>query len=336
MQIAKKHLWQSAWRWLARPNFPGFPLLTAAEQTQRSWARQVESLGETPEIYRDFFAAFPPAPFPYAVLTPTYEGFLQRENQKLVCCPDEHIFILEKIRNDLACLCYAAADISYVEMGVILLQAWITLRGASSGGRLVSATLKFNAVTERLFWPILAKIRGEPDRAGDPAGGRAERRKFDYLGDLNFKFMNFGKSSILPGDTVRCIVLQPEIRAGLLRLFGRSISRTVAVAHLTILTGRELIIIRDASAEKGMRYGGVWTYIPLSKIASVSLAPAGDNLLALSIHLPGGDRIESLFGPETRPEVDELVEQIVNSRAKKPEANPQGFQAPPGTLLPEI
>lgn len=310
MQIAKKSLWQTTWRWLTRPDFLKFPLLTAAEQTMRSWARRVESLDETPAIYRDFFSAFPADPFPYTVLTPTYDGFLQRENQKLVCSPDERIFILEKIRNDLTCLCFAAGDVSSVEMGVILLQAWITLRGTASDGRLLSATLKFNAVTEYLFQPILAKIRGEPTGVGGPAGRRAELQKFDYLGDLNFKFMNFGRGSILPGETVLSIVLQPEIRADLVRLFGRSISRTVAVAHLTILTDRELIIIRDTSAEKGIRYGGVWTYIPLSKITSVSLTPTGNNLLTLSVHLPGGDRIESLFSPATRPEVDDLVEQI--------------------------
>ena len=311
MQIAKKSLWQTTWRWLARPGFPRFPLLTAAEQTMRSWARRVESLDETPEVYRDFFSAFPPEPFPYTVLTPTYDGFLQRENQKLVCCPDQRIFILEKIRNDLACLCYAANDISYVEMGVILLQAWITLRGTVSDGRLVSATLKFNAVTESLFRPIMAKIRGEQTQVIDPAGRRAEQQKFDYLGDLNFKFMNFGRGSILPGETVRRIVLQPEIKADLVRLFGRSLTRTIAVAHLTILTDRELIIIRDTGAEKGIRYGGVWTYIPLSKITSVSLTPTGNDLLTLSIHLPGGDRIESLFCPAARQEVDLLLEQIV-------------------------
>jgi hypothetical protein len=291
---------------------PDLPLLAAAEQTRLSWARMVESYDEVPEIYKGFFDGLPTSTFPYAVLTPTFKGFLHQESEKLVCSPDHVLYILERAKNDLLCTRYSLEDISYVEVGLILLKAWITIRGIASDGALTSSTLKFNAVTERLFTPMLKKIR-------TVAGGRTdadlgwELSKFNHLGTLNFKFMNFARRSILPGEEVMCTLLQPEIRATVITLLGRSLFRTISTAHLHILTDRELIMIRDENSDgwsREVRYGGIWTYVPLGKITSVSLTDRGDSLLVLSIHLPENDRLDSLFSTSARREIDFFLDQL--------------------------
>ncbi len=298
--------------------------LSATEETKKSWARAVESFDEVPELYRAALGEiFPdPALFPGAVLTPTYEGFMRRESEKLICCPGPSLLILEKERGGLTQTCYPFAGISYLEFGAILLQAWITLRGFTGGGELATTTLKFNTVTDYLFFPILNRIRaGRPGLEGTLPREAAAR--FEALGERSYKFMNFGRKSILPGETLIDLVFQPEIKQELFRLSGWSFSRTLDPAHLAILTSRELILIRDDNSPgglNGVRYGGIWTYVPLNKIDSAALAEKAPDLLALSLHLPQGDRLEVLFAGSNRDEVERFAGQM-GERARKLQAS---------------
>jgi hypothetical protein len=64
------------------------PVLSAAEQTRFSWARLIQSSDELPPAYRSFFEARPAGEaFPYAVLTPTFAGFLRRETGEVGLLP---------------------------------------------------------------------------------------------------------------------------------------------------------------------------------------------------------------------------------------------------------
>ena len=58
------------------------------------------------------------------------------------------------------------------------------------------------------------------------------------------------------------------------------------------------------------RYGGIWTYIPLSKIETLSLSEKDNGLLSLSIQLPDHDRLECLFEAPAKPEVTQILEQF--------------------------
>jgi hypothetical protein len=316
MQTALEQLWTTISKFVTQLELETLPRLTAFEITKRSWARVVETYDDVPALYKEFFADLlaDGSTFPYAVLTPTYEGFLRRENEKLVCNPGHRLFILEKARNTFGCTCYAFEEINYVEVGEILLQAWMTVSGIANNGALTASTFKFNAVTDYLFTPLVTRMR-TGDRFTPAGDRRLEWLKFDYLGDLNFKFMNFARDSILPGERVLCSVLQPDIRLEVARILGHSFYRMVAPAHLTILTDCELITIRDDQSQlrnESTRYGGIWTYIPLCKITSVSLAEKEDNLLGLSIHLPGDDHLELLFSAANRREVEGLCTAIAN------------------------
>jgi hypothetical protein len=80
---------------------------------------------------------------------------------------------------------------------------------------------------------------------------------------------------------------------------------------MTILTDRELIVIREeATRRKEDRYGGIRDYIPLGKIVSLSLMEKDDNLLVLTIQLPGNSRFELLFQGSARGEVEQLLDQL--------------------------
>jgi hypothetical protein len=314
MHIDVKHRLTTAWNSIARSGTVRLPLLTPAEQTRLSWARRVNSYDEVPEFYKSFVDALllDTGAFPYLVLTPTFKGFFRPENEKLVCSLGHEIHILERVGNRLVPTCYTVRNINYVEVGLILLQAWITIRGVAGDGLLTSSTLKFNSVTRYLFNPILDRMRSAPD--GCPGVDlNVERAKFDYLSSLNFKFMNFARRALMPGERVVHILLQPWIRAKLLTILGRSFFRTISPAHLSILTDRELIMIRDDSGpgwHNEARYGGIWNYVPLDKIRRVSLTTRDEDLLVLSIHLPEEDHVDALFSVSMQPDVEEFLLQF--------------------------
>jgi hypothetical protein len=291
---------------------PKLSLITADEQTRKSWAKALKSYDEVPDVYRDFFKTLPDGALPYMILTPSYEGFMSPTSERLLCSFGDRVFIAEKQRDRVVSTCYPFEDINYVEVGTILLKAWIKISGIAGSGDLTSSTLKFNSVTDYLFDPLLRGIRPAPLDAGE-AGLKAERAKFDYLKKSSFKFMNFARRSILPGERVLHIVFQPAIRAQMFRVLDMSLSRTISPAHITILTDKELITIRDEPTklwDKGVEYGGIWKYIPLHRITSVSLAQREDNLFVLSIRLLENDRIDALFATSNEHELRRFLEQI--------------------------
>jgi hypothetical protein len=294
----------------------GQRLLTGWEQSRLSWARVAEFYDEIPAAYRVWLDPLIRGreSFPYIVLTPTYEGYFRRENEKLVCMVDGALHIVERARDRLVPVSYRLEDISAIEVGSILLRGWITVRGLAASGVPSSSTLRFNTVTDRLFAPFVSAFRlGSRPLSG--AELDAERAKFDELLARNYKFMNYSRGSIMPGEAVLCYVLQPEIREPLLHLFGRSLSRCISPTHIAILTDRELIVISEESGSLwqsfgAIRYGGIWQYVPLDRISAASLATREDGRINLSVHLPREERLDMHFSPGSRAEVESLVDTL--------------------------
>ena len=127
--------------------------------------KEIESSISIPEIYKEFYSTNFDSEdsFPYTVVTPTFKGFIHRENEKLICCQGNKIFILENTNNHLNSSCYLIEDINYIKAGTILLKSWISISGQTDNGSLSSSTLKFNSVTEYMFYPFIDKIRSAVD-----------------------------------------------------------------------------------------------------------------------------------------------------------------------------
>ena len=291
------------------------PSITADEQTRLSWGRAARSYDDIPVIYKSFFDALPPDKldsFPYTVITPKFKGFIKPESEKLISNLGDVIFVVERVGNKLTSICYPLKDICYIEVGAILLYSWITITGVDSNGILMSSTLKFNLVTDYLITPIVEGIRRVTATASD-ANPCTETAYFDSLIHLNFKFMNYARRSIRPGEKVIQTILQPEIRFEVLKLFSVPLSRLISTAHLTILTDSELIIIRDDEKQgwlKGARYGGIWRYIPLDKVTDVTLTGKENDLVVLSILLTQNQHVDSLFQASKKAELELLQKQL--------------------------
>jgi len=174
------------------------------------------------------------------------------------------------------------------------------------GERLPGRTaVRFNAVTDFLFAPIVASIRSGAEAL--KPGPRRKPDPFDAWGRQNFKFMNYARRSLLGNEEVHQAILQPEIRVKIVSAFGRSVHRTISPTHAVLLTDRELITIREGPAPGGReRYGGVWDYMPLQRIERLSIAEAGHGAVGLSIQLLGGMHLDLPFEVSARNRLEAL------------------------------
>jgi len=283
-----------------------------AEQTRSSWARAVSSYAAVPPAYRSFFEPLQARgqPFPYTVLAPSYQGFLHRTAEKLLCQEGQDVHVLERSGSRFDRHTFSLTGISYVEVRDVLLDSHIRISGVTQRGASTTCTLRFNSVTDYLFRPIVQAIRLGTGNVPDAPDG-AERHEFEDLVRVNYKFMSYAKRSLLSGDRVVHRILQPEIRDRLLTVFGRTYFRTVSPTHMSILTDREVIMIREEysrSAEE--RYGGTWTYIPLNKVVALSVTERASSRLSLSIQLPEAACLAYLFEASAEPDLDHLQERF--------------------------
>ena len=287
----------------------GLPNLTDVELTKSSWAKPIRSYADVPDVYKSFFDPLltEGQDFPYAVLTPSYERFIHKTTEKLICDFGHEIDVLEKIGDEFEVYCYPLDGIIYVEFKSVLLAASLTISGVTDQGAYAVSTLKFNSVTDYLLVPILNRIRlAAMDSTEDVQS--EELRKFDPLHQMSYKFMNYGRRSILGGEKVLHILLQPEIRERIFTFMGKTYSRMISPTLMSILTDRELILIREEEARsRGAQYGGIWNYIPLNKIASLSLSKKDGDLVGLTVRLPEDASFELLFQATAKEELDRLL-----------------------------
>jgi hypothetical protein len=278
-----------------------------------SWARQVKNSQEIPESFGAFFESLKADSFPYTVFAPPEKLYRQKSTPKLLVILPDRIYIAEKYKKQITTTCFLFQDIHYIEVGTVLLHSWLAING-NAEGKPVMITVEYNTVVEILFKPIIEKIRFAIHQLDQSDFAKTqfikEKSKFDVLLKLNFKYMNYGKRSLLPGEQIQQFILQPDIRVKFLKYFQRTLSFT----HLTILTDHELIIIRDEDSfvmPQRVRYGGIWRYIPLHKVLKVTIENDVENdLLKLKILLPEGIGFSALCTLSQRAELVSLVEGI--------------------------
>lgn len=291
--------------------------ITAEQQTKLSWARAVRTWSEVPEAYRDSLKAVfgDTTVFPYTVLIPSHKGYAAGTKEKLICCLDRLVCVLETVNDAVVSFCYPVEHISHVQMGSALLQSWLRIWGTTSDGIQNSSEFKFNSITNFLFTPIVKGMR--PVECIAEVDHSQECSMFDDFGQINFKLMNFGRRSILPGERVVQTILQPEIRTETARFLGHPIYSTLGAPHISILTDTELILVQDGIGKRWGRsvvYGGVWDYIPLDKIASILLTETSGTVFTMSVSIQGEDRVDCLFESSNCQKVGMLQNRIYASR----------------------
>ena len=285
-------------------------VLTGAKQTMASWSKVIESYEDVPNLYKSFFETqiADNRQFPHTVLAPTIVKPKGKTTEKLIYDTVNAIHILERSGSQVVTKSYPYQSVCSVEMGNILLYSWLTISGITNTGEASTSTIDFNTSSTRHFATFMDKLRPSPQGANEMQL-KVEKEKFDYLLPLNYKFMNFGRSSLIGGETVVQILLQPEIREPVWALLGDMFRRMISPAHLTILTDHELILIQDIEyGDKVLEsnYGGIWQYIPLRSIRSVAWSEAENDRLTLSIAVFPDLRIKKIFAVSSRAELEKL------------------------------
>jgi hypothetical protein len=286
-------------------------VLTGARQTMTAWSKVIESREDIPTVYKTYFdKEFSDTQlFPHVILTPALDKSPRKTTEKLICDTHDALYVFERIGNQIDAKCYPYPDIFGSESGIVLLDSWLTVHGRTRQGETATSKIEVNTTSLRYFTSIQRKLRPSLHTI-DKTGFKAEKDKFGSLSTVNFKFMNYGIESLIPGETVLQILLQPEIRQSLFTIFAKTFYRNVSPAHLTILTDQELIVLQDVQQQnkesKMSHYGGIWQYIPLRCIESITLSEAARDRLTLSIHCQPGRTIEKLFEASKRAELEQL------------------------------
>ncbi len=288
---------------------PSLSLLTGSAQTMLSWSKVIESYDDVPEVYKGFFKTLlgDSKTFPHVVLTPALDRFLHKTPERLVCDVNDTIYVVERDNNQIIARGYPVKAIRDVEVGEVLLRSWITINGVTIDGFSTSSTMEFNSANSGRFTSFLKRMRPVSSDSDDTKLS-AEQDKFNYLDTQNFKFMNYARNSLVHGEKVIYTLWQPEIREAIVTLLGRPFYRTISTAHFTILTDKEIIIIRDderVEESKGIRHGGIWHYIPLRNIVSLSVKPT-NNLLTLSLNLSNNGHLDRIFAVSNKQELENL------------------------------
>jgi hypothetical protein len=276
---------------------------TSSTETMRTWVRQIDSYEEIPQEFQAVFPQYE-GPFPYTLYIPEdkYTLFLQR-NKKLLCMVDEHLVVLEIVRDTVEKFSSPITEVLYLELGRVLLNSWLTIHTLAG-----TVSITFNTVNDLLFEPVIEEIRRKMGNLHSAeavsAGGEQELAKFNYLSTVNYKYMNYGRQSIRFGDTVAGIVYQPECCVQEYTLFNKTLFRRYATAHLSILTRQELILIKEIKqikTAKEVLSGGIFTYIPRPRIQGISFKPNAENTqTTMEITLPDNVRFTSEFSLDNK------------------------------------
>lgn len=279
-----------------------------------SWARILKNEQEIPE---SFLASFKSIPylneFPYTVFAPPERWHFNKTSPKLLVLLEDRLYVAEKDKKQIQLDCFLFKDIAYIEKGTLLLHSWIKIYGKSNNIA-TTVIIPYNTVVEGLFRPITEKIRTAVYQLDSSAPAEKQLQfeldKFDSLIKTNYKYMNFGKSSLLPGQKVQQFILQPEICINVFKWF----QRTIAITHLILLTDQELVLIQDDDSlkvRKQARYGGIWNYIPRSQIAQVTIQEdLKYGVVEVNIQLADGASFKSLYSSAQRGNLETFLQSM--------------------------
>ncbi len=161
--------------------------MTAEELINHSWGLQINSLQDLPLAYHQRMKELVENPdkLPYCAISPTFEGFLRRKNEKLIFSVNQKLFIIERQRTKLSETTYSFENIHYIQLGQVLLKGWLLVSGIDQAGVLVSNNLPFNSVTTAYFQPFVDMLRGKPANI-DFVRLKEEQDKFNRTPDSEF------------------------------------------------------------------------------------------------------------------------------------------------------
>ncbi len=253
--------------------------------TVRGWPRRVEPAGPIPHPFSRAFKALQlPAGEPPVILYGPRLRFGPHESTaKLMVWAGDRLACLDARRGGVITSTLSLDSVHQVEWGQALLETWLRLAGAGPEGTAV-VRVELNSIGRDLYLPLLGAVRAR-FYAGKHLSLSDERAKLNPLVSTDYRFVGFGRLALQAGAELHRYWFQPRVGRPLLGLF----HQVRVPALLVMVTQAELILIQEQSPRGAGRYGAIWTFLPLSRVRGVELAPdAARGVLLLRVLLPGG------------------------------------------------
>jgi len=277
------------------------------------WASVIQSYQEIPEEFKKVFPSSegPWPRFPYIVYAPPDKwGLLKKTNAKLIAIFDHNIFFAEKVKNEIVTIDCEFENINTIERGTLLLYSWLKITGNTHNNAFI-IVIEFNTAVKYIFEQLIQSLRIAintiASRDGELFG---EQQKFDYLMKIDYKYMNYAKDSILPGEKIHRMIYQPVVSQKYFKFF----PIIKIFPGIAILTESEFIIIHDEERQSQSRYGGIWAYIPLDRIIDLKLEiDSKTSYLHLNILFPGNESLLLKFSCE-KAELEKLIREFFKVR----------------------
>lgn len=286
---------------------------TSSTMTMKSWSEKITNFQEVPANFKNDFI-YDQKKFPFTVYVPSQyisKNFrTEKVNSKLISIFDDHILIYENISKDIIITKCFLKDIVSLQLGCVLLRAWVKITSEKE-----SYLINFNAAQEDYFFELIKKIRINlykllENKANDK---NIEITKFDFLNKLDYKLKNYGVKSIINGEQVEKILYQENRTLKSLKIAKFTFYKKFIAPHLTILTDKELIIIKeekDIQTNRDIPYSSVYNYIPLEKIKKITFSNAQYNgVIIVSLEIAENEQIQSYFSANIET-VRDFFEQI--------------------------
>lgn len=277
-------------------------------QTMESWSIEVKSFEQLPEFFQDAFRGLfsLESVFPHTVYTPGFKFGQSSTNPTIITVDDSRLIVLEMLQGEIKQNSFSLIDINYVEHGAALLRSWFTVSG-SIDGKLVSANIEYNTVSQPLFDSIIKKVRLSSN-VFDETLPVPETEQFEYLFSKDFAFSNYAKLSILQGEKVIRHVYEHNVNY---------------LTYMAILTDKELIVLKDDILDRTKfgKYGIIRQYMPINRIRSIAIQKnpvrangnnilGNDLILELSVHLHKKDALSYPFTMSNMDALESLVDEF--------------------------
>lgn len=275
---------------------------TSIPQSMRRWARRLPSYEEVPPGFHNVFPEPAASQLPYTILLPEEQiSLFHKRNTRLLCLYKDKLEIFEAVRGSAIATSYPLDAVISLEYGRVLLNSWLKLHTASQ-----SDTINFNSVTEHLFKPVIDSIRPAitAEESRHPQNTRQHAlSKLKFLQKANFKYLNMGMQSLMPGSKILSLIYQPDIHLTTLNVFKKPVFSKYLTCHLSLLTDKELILIKESKRTKrkdeGL-YGAVFTFIPHHHITRISFEnTSGKANCSMIITCSGNTSFRSDFSTES-------------------------------------
>ncbi|MBN1120634.1 MAG: hypothetical protein JXJ17_06115 [Anaerolineae bacterium] len=291
-------------------------MITRVGREQRIWASQPTSFEEIPEVFYPAFSALAAHedPFPTTIILPTGGVYGKPEIPWIFTCLTDAIAVLALDGSEVDVTLHRIDSINTIEVTINLLYSKVEIHSIDEAGAPVSTMFEYNTVFIDFFTPFIQVMR-QGFRSSTPPIP-SELARFDVLKSDYYKFMNYSRRCLLADQTVSSFVMQPTISEPLLVGWNKLFYKTVVPAHISILTNSEYIDIHEEVKPWwyfGAKYGKTYRYVHRSRIRSVQVNDQDDELIALSLDLPGDEQIDVTFDTDRRQDVEQLLTEFETS-----------------------